>query len=250
MRLLGISFLKSCKFKSNWYNSSRKIVTEVVPPQETVDRIPAADPSLVEILPSWPETEEPELRAAVLRDMQVLPNFVSEEEESSMVQELEPRLKRMRYEFDHWDNAIQGYRETEYSNWNPTNARVMSRVLATAFQTPAAGEALPHAHVLDLASAGFIKPHIDAVRFCGEVIAGICLLSSAVMRLQHEKLPHLQVDALLERRAMYIMRGSARYVFTHAVLGGERSAWRGARLPRRRRLAVITRSCPLSEDTK
>ncbi|XP_013197313.2 alpha-ketoglutarate-dependent dioxygenase alkB homolog 7, mitochondrial [Amyelois transitella] len=249
MRLLAWNQFKNCKVKSTYFISAKKIVTDVEPPPEIVDKIPDADPSLVEILPSWPESEQPELRSAVLRDMRVLPNFVTEAEEASLVQELEPRLKRMRYEFDHWDNAIQGYRETEYSGWSPENARVLRRVRAAAFRGPGAAP-LPLAHVLDLAAAGFIKPHIDAVRFCGEVIAGLCLLSSAVMRLQHETTPHLQLDALLERRALYIMRGCARYQFTHAVLPAERSAWRGAVLRRARRLALITRSQPAPAGTE
>lgn len=63
------------------------------------------DTSYIEILPSWTPEEEPELRATVLRHMRVLPNFVSEEEESALLAEVEPQLKRMRYEFDHWDNV-------------------------------------------------------------------------------------------------------------------------------------------------
>lgn len=37
--------------------------------------------------------------------MRVLPNFITEEEEASLLGEVEPQLKRMRYEFDHWDNV-------------------------------------------------------------------------------------------------------------------------------------------------
>lgn len=63
----------------------------------------------MEVAPSWPPDEDPELRAAVLRDMQVFPNFVSEAEEASLLAELEPYLKRMRYEFDHWDNVRNNF---------------------------------------------------------------------------------------------------------------------------------------------
>lgn len=59
----------------------------------------------MEILPSWKEDEEPDLRTAVLQHMRVLPNFVSEDEEAALLAEVEPQLKRMRYEFDHWDNV-------------------------------------------------------------------------------------------------------------------------------------------------
>lgn len=54
---------------------------------------------------SWPAQEQCEVRTAVQRDMQVLPDFVSEQEEASLLAELEPVLKKMRYEFDHWDNV-------------------------------------------------------------------------------------------------------------------------------------------------
>lgn len=63
------------------------------------------DPSLVQMSASWPPELEPEARAAVKHDMQVLPDFISEHEEANLLAELEPVLKKMRYEFDHWDNV-------------------------------------------------------------------------------------------------------------------------------------------------
>ncbi|KAL0818647.1 hypothetical protein ABMA28_009070 [Loxostege sticticalis] len=243
MRLPTFSILRSLKFKPVRYHIPRTFSSDNVQTKINEEKL-AGDPSLIEFLPSWKEDEEVGLRARVTRDMQVLPDFVTEEEEASLLAELEPVLKRMRYEFDHWDNAIQGFRETERSNWNEANSKVLARVRDVAFASPAVGEPLPHTHVLDLAAAGFIKPHVDAVRFCGGVIAGLCLASGAVMRLRHEQHQHLALDALIDRRCLYIMRGTARYDFNHAVLGGEESAWRGQKLPRRRRIAVITRSKP------
>ncbi|XP_022831755.1 alpha-ketoglutarate-dependent dioxygenase alkB homolog 7, mitochondrial isoform X2 [Spodoptera litura] len=247
MRLLTFSFIKTCKYRKLCGTFPRSISGLVQP-----DVMPVTgDPNLVDIT-SWKEDEEPELRSAVLADMQVYPDFISEKEENALLQELEPILRRMRYEFDHWDNAIQGFRETERRDWSAESSAVLSRVKALAFS--AAGGAplavLPHVHVLDLAAAGHIKPHVDAVRFCGNVIAGLCLVSSAVMELVHTEKSHLQLHALLARRALYIMngsmwyRGAARYSFTHAVLGGARSAWRGRPLPRARRVALICRSAP------
>ncbi|XP_026313471.1 alpha-ketoglutarate-dependent dioxygenase alkB homolog 7, mitochondrial [Hyposmocoma kahamanoa] len=188
---------------------------------------------------------------AVQRDMQVLPEFISEQEETSLLAELEPVLKKMRYEFDHWDNAIHGFRETERSAWWPQNEAVLARVRARALPPGGAGGApLPYAHVLDLAPAGRIKPHVDAVRFCGEVIAGLCLSSAAVMRLRHERDARLVLDALLPRRCLYVMRGTARYEFSHAVLGNEESFFRGARVLKLRRVAVLCRSQPRPQDAQ
>lgn len=243
MRLLTFSFLKSCKYKTACYCVKRMFNGGMLQPN--IVSKSTADVNLVEIAPTWKEDVEPELRSQVLKDMQVYPDFITEKEESSMLAELEPQLKRMRYEFDHWDNAIHGFRETERNRWSETGETVLSRVKALAFAPGAgAGEPLPHVHILDLASAGHIKPHVDAVRFCGEVIAGLCLVSAAVMRLEHSARPELALHALLERRALYIMRGVARYKFSHAVLGGEHSLFRGRTVPRARRVAVICRSKP------
>jgi hypothetical protein len=37
--------------------------------------------------------------------MLVHENFINEQEENSLLEEIEPYLKRMRYEFEHWDNV-------------------------------------------------------------------------------------------------------------------------------------------------
>ncbi|XP_045454366.1 alpha-ketoglutarate-dependent dioxygenase alkB homolog 7, mitochondrial [Melitaea cinxia] len=240
MRILTFSVLRNCKLKSALF---KNLSVEVSYAKSEIDKL--ADPNLVEILPSWKEDEEVELRSAVLKQMRVLPNFITEEEEASLLGEVEPQLKRMRYEFDHWDNAIEGYRETERSQWNAQNSAVLARVRAVAF--PAQAQLLPHAHVLDLAPAGHIRPHVDAVRFCGDTIAGLCLLSRAVMRLAHAERAHLALDALLPRRCLYVMTGAARYQFSHALLGGAHSAWRGERVARSRRVAVIARQRPAPE---
>lgn len=42
----------------------------------------------------------------VVRDMTVHDSFLSEEEEGNILKEIEPYLKRMRYEFNHWDDVI------------------------------------------------------------------------------------------------------------------------------------------------
>ncbi|XP_041972262.1 alpha-ketoglutarate-dependent dioxygenase alkB homolog 7, mitochondrial [Aricia agestis] len=244
----SLKILKRCKLKQisiipNWgvrlYNTDvSKVKVSETPKLE-------GDQSLIEVLPSWKADEEPELRQAVVRHMRVIPDFVSEAEEAALLAEVEPQLKRMRYEYDHWDNAIEGYRETERAQWGGAAEAAMRRVRA-AF--PAGARLLAAAHVLDLAAAGHIRPHVDAVRFCGDTIAGLCLLSAAVMRLAHLRRPHLALDALLQRRALYIMSGVARYEFNHAVLGGEASVWRGARLPRKRRVAIICREQPPPQD--
>ena len=102
--------------------------------------------------------------------------------------------------------------------------------------------------MLDLAAEGEIRGHIDAVRFCGDVIGGISLLSDSVLRLVHEKEPALKCDYLLRRRSLYVMRGAARYEYTHAVLGSGESFFQDRPVPRQRRISIILR-CEPSQQT-
>lgn len=67
-------------------------------------------------------TDTKELNTGVTKDwkvelhntMKILPNFISEKEEEIMIQEIEPYMKRLRYEFSHWDNVSKILFHTEY----------------------------------------------------------------------------------------------------------------------------------------
>lgn len=182
----------------------------------------------------------------VSEGLRVYEDFITEEEESSLFNEVEPYLKRLHYEFDHWDDAINGYRETEKREWNEKNKGVLQRVRSLAF---APGELqLEHVHVLDVMPGGVIRAHIDSIRFCGSTIAGLSLLSSSVMRLIHHEEPTHYADILLARRSLYIMQGAARYKYTHEVLPNEKSFFKGQKVERTRRISVICRSDPFKED--
>ncbi|XP_017277280.1 alpha-ketoglutarate-dependent dioxygenase alkB homolog 7, mitochondrial [Kryptolebias marmoratus] len=185
----------------------------------------------------------PELVRSLGSQVEVRTAFITEEEEAAFLQELEPVLKKKRYEFDHWDDAIHGYRETERLRWGPACEEILNRVRSVAFLD--SGPLLGPVHVLDLDKAGYIKPHIDSVKFCGSTIAGLSLLSDSVMRLVKEDAPHEWLDLLLSRRSLYIMRDQARYDFTHEILRDEESVFSGTRVPRQRRISVICRNRPV-----
>ncbi|KAL6260969.1 hypothetical protein P5V15_008496 [Pogonomyrmex californicus] len=173
--------------------------------------------------------------------MKVLPNFISEKEEDILVQEVDPYMKRLRYEYSHWDNAIHGYRETEWKKWSKDSTQILDRVRKEAF--PVEITQLSLVHILDLAAEGWIKPHIDSVRFCGGIIAGLSLLSDSVMRLTmegHEK--ECVGYFLLLRRSLYIMSGVARYKYHHEILKSEESYFEGRHIPKGRRISIICRS--------
>ncbi|KAH0556642.1 alpha-ketoglutarate-dependent dioxygenase alkB homolog 7, mitochondrial [Cotesia glomerata] len=182
-------------------------------------------------------------RTELLATMRIFQNFISPEEEDSLFREVEPYMKRLRYEFSHWDDAIHGYRETERAKWNEDNSKIIERVKAMAF--PPGMPELGLVHVLDLAAEGKIKPHVDSVRFCGDIIAGISLLSDCVMRLTqvgNEK--EFRHDFLLPRRSLYIMSGVARHKYNHEVLGPEDSIFNDKKINKTRRISIICRSAP------
>ncbi|XP_073510437.1 alpha-ketoglutarate-dependent dioxygenase alkB homolog 7, mitochondrial isoform X2 [Phyllobates terribilis] len=172
------------------------------------------------------------------------PDFITAEEEAALCRELEPVLRKKRYESGHWDDAIHGFREVERLHWSPDSSAVIQRVRDKAF--PPGENQLSLVHVLDLQKDGYIKPHVDSVKFCGSTIAGICLLSSSVMRLVSVENGEERVDLLLPRRCLYIMSGVARFKFTHEILRGEESFFNGVPVPRDRRISIICRNLPVS----
>ncbi|KAG6930337.1 alkB -like protein 7 [Chelydra serpentina] len=100
--------------------------------------------------------------------------------------------------------AIHGFRETEIAQWSEESREILQRVRDMAF--PPGVSQLSLVHVLDLDKTGYIKPHIDSVKFCGCTIAGLSLLSSSVMRLVSEQNPEDWMDLFLPRRSLYILR--------------------------------------------
>ncbi|EDO38222.1 predicted protein, partial [Nematostella vectensis] len=182
------------------------------------------------------------LQDLVSGNLEVCEDFISAEEENLLLKEIEPYLKRQKYQYDHWDGAIHGYRETEKSQWPVEILRIFKRMKDTAFSPGT--KLLPRVHGLDLAPNGYIKPHIDSVKFCGSTIAGLSLLSSSVMRFVHKEHNTVMVDTLLPARSMYIIRNAVRYEFTHEVLSDEMSYWRGEHILRDRRISVILRNQP------
>ncbi|XP_058802664.1 alpha-ketoglutarate-dependent dioxygenase alkB homolog 7, mitochondrial [Phymastichus coffea] len=175
--------------------------------------------------------------------MAIYENFITEYEEKSLLNEVEPYLKRMRYEYAHWDNMIHGYRETEFPKWNEENSKIITKIRKKAF--PPDMPQLGLVHVLDLAEDGWIKPHVDSSRFCGEIIATISLLSESIMRLTcvgHEK--EYWDDFFIPRRSLYIMKGVARHKYNHEILSKQESIYQGKPINKLRRISIICRSEP------
>jgi hypothetical protein len=81
------------------------------------------------------------------------------------------------------------------------------------------------------------------------VVAGLCLLSDAVMVLTPDTdgprpaahAPAPEVRLLLPRRCFYTLTDEARYAWAHAVPAGAAATFRGAAVKRGRRLSIMLR---------
>ncbi|VIO93589.1 spermatogenesis associated 11, putative [Brugia malayi] len=184
-----------------------------------------------------------EMKNVLLQCCTVIPNFITKDEEISLLDEINPHMKRIRYEKSHWDDAIHLYREREQLKWRKENEAILDRIRKHSFEK----EDKQHlfVHILDLHEDGVIKPHIDSVRYCGDVITGLSLLSDAVMRLRHkDRKDELIVDLFLQQRCLYRMAEFSRYEFYHEVLGKAESYFMEKPIPRSRRISIVCRDLP------
>ncbi|XP_028401086.1 alpha-ketoglutarate-dependent dioxygenase alkB homolog 7, mitochondrial-like [Dendronephthya gigantea] len=188
------------------------------------------------------------VKSRISGNLLVSDNFISEEEETMLYDEVRALLEKRSYQNEHWDDAIHGYRESEKESWSKSCMIVFKRVKEASFDS--SHTLLPYVHILDLDSKGFIKPHIDSVKFCGSTIAGLSLLSPSIMRFRHEKFNRVTIDALLPRRSLYICRNAIRYEFTHEILPPELSIWNGDIIGRCRRISLMLRCKPEENSVK
>ena len=94
-------------------------------------------------------------------------------------------------------------------------------------------------HAIQLQASGELKAHVDSIRFSGDIVAGLSLKSSSIMRLQpappeevgdgsnspdtssrnqDSKQEEGHVDLLLPPRSLYALCGASRYLYTHELL--------------------------------
>jgi alkylated DNA repair protein alkB family protein 7 len=137
-------------------------------------------------------------------------------------------LLRRRYEKGHWDAVITNYKEVELADGSMNAPRIPEifertrRLLEINHLEYQPVKWLP-CHGIDLKKDGELKAHVDSVKFSGDLVAGISLSSSCVMRLA----PHVDgeegvmeghVDLFLPPLSLYVLTGVARYRYSHELL--------------------------------
>ncbi|KAG0251709.1 Alpha-ketoglutarate-dependent dioxygenase alkB 7, mitochondrial [Actinomortierella ambigua] len=206
-------------------------------------------------------------RAQILRDFILVPNYLSETEQTMLFDAATKKLKRalgkqVRYEDGHFDGVITRYRECSATDWGG-----VASAPAPASAEPGQGEGherstpaeiicdikhnfFPHhwrwvaPHILELeAGRGGIKPHVDHLDASGEVVAGLCLGSTAVMELIHEADPSKFFRVLLPKGCFYFQRDSVRYHYKHGIpIELEDHSFRGKVFPKDRRISILLRN--------
>ncbi|KAL7511778.1 hypothetical protein ACHAXN_012437 [Cyclotella atomus] len=214
----------------------------------------------------------------------VYPNFITEEESKSIIKEVSKRMKRRRFEQGHWDSVIVGCREVELvipndlpSDSSTSNSdkdspplfvnaiRRTRKHLEAKHLTHSESIRWIPCHAIDLSADGRLDAHVDSIKFSGDIVAGISLLSDSIMRLKpcseewkssdanHTASSSLQVeghvDLYLPKLSLYVLAGMSRFTYTHELLPSgsmfeftnAESKIEGVRVDRGRRLSVIFR---------
>ncbi|ETI38507.1 hypothetical protein F443_15787 [Phytophthora nicotianae P1569] len=178
-------------------------------------------------------------------DLQLMLDVITDDEEKVLSDECARILKRRRFEENHWDDVIIKYKEMERSRWSTETQRILQKVREVAI-LPRDLTYFPAVHVIELAEDGYIKPHVDSIKFSGRVVAGINLLSPSIMRFKEEHGDSV-IDAYLQRRSMYMMTGRVRYHYTHEILPGAQVFRGEVPVNRTHRISIMLRDEFLEE---
>ena len=90
-----------------------------------------------------------------------------------------------------------------------------------------------------------IAPHVDCVPCFSGTIASLSLLSSCEMRFE-ERFSRDRFTRILDPRSLLVLRGPARFDWTHAIPARKSDSIDGQRIPRGRRLSLTFRNVILT----
>ncbi len=141
----------------------------------------------------------------------VYPDFITEQESAALENVILKRMRRKRFEAGHWDSVITGYKEVEIDIHNvyqknpvsPLSVEAIERVRDHIEQTHFSknGERSSNnevewinCHAIHLKKDGELTAHVDSIKFSGDIVAGLSLLSPSIMRLRPAAPSELSTD--------------------------------------------------------
>ncbi|KAJ3265381.1 Alpha-ketoglutarate-dependent dioxygenase alkB 7, mitochondrial [Chytriomyces hyalinus] len=225
--------------------------------------------NLIHFAPAFPSHLRP-----LASQLTIVPAFLSPHVHDCLATAAQLKLKRLArgpYLEGHFDAVIKGYKEATVSAWALPNSlssdplqdkmddayidssdqsvnRILRHFEATvnaflaSHNTPTVKRWLSP-HVLDLRDGNSgIGAHVDHKSAFGDVIAGLCLISPAVMRFRHIEEPAAVFDVLLPPGCMYIQTGSVRHMFTHEIpISPLEHSFNGKVIERKQRISIMVR---------
>ena len=140
--------------------------------------------------------------------IKIIPDFITEREEADLVKFANSKLRKYKYEMNHFDSVIKDYREVTTSKI-PLESKILGYLKDIV---PENSQKWQDFHILDLNKTGYIDYHID--NYSGEYIAGLCLLADSVMSFRKGS---DEFYAYLPRRCLYVQYGFIRKEYEHAL---------------------------------
>lgn len=216
------------------------------------------------------------LRDTYPHDFALFANIITEEEERQLVNDLQVLFKKKKYINNHWDSVISFYKEIELdeNTLNDHSRNIFDRCRKFIDDhTKNNYEYLP-LHAIELAPQGHIgkivmaiqnfevlnrsftpflaDAHVDSVKFSGELVSGLSLLSDRVLTLLPSDSEGNVIDSvnssnvtnvkayafLVPSRSLYFIKGSLRYEYAHSILGVNHTT---KRIPTKKRISVMFR---------
>ena len=168
-------------------------------------------------------------------------NFVTAAESDLLVKEVDFKLKKVKsYQVGHFDNVITNYKEAAPTHFSPAFQNILNRMKSTVIrELDLRDDINVNVHILDLACENSgIGAHTD--HHTGRFVAGLCLLSPAVMIFRRGGEAH---RVLLEENCFYLQHGRLRYEYTHEIPKQEsiEHSIHGYTVARKRRVTVLLR---------
>eukprot|EP00934_Nitzschia_sp_Nitz4_P006031 Nitzschia sp. Nitz4//scaffold189_size62959//37418//38228//NITZ4_006311-RA/size62959-snap-gene-0.9-mRNA-1//-1//CDS//3329539905//6021//frame0 len=155
----------------------------------------------------------------------VYPNFLTPEEGEMISSHVLTRLKRRRYEKGHWDSVIVNYKEVELyeESLDQDMLALIARVRDFIGEHHIDYKPISWlpCHAIDYKKDGELNAHVDSIKFSGDIVSGVSLLSPATMRLVPDDAPEEgHVDIYLPPLSLYALTGVGRYRYSHELLQG------------------------------
>ena len=187
-----------------------------------------------------------------LPGLMIFPNFITEEEEAMIIQELDNvkqqawkvqrhsglhREKRFGVDYDLWSREVRAPKHA-LPDWIATIVIPKLKRIATLHDfTPNDANALEYHRQL----GHWLKDHVDDRKKHKEPIANLSLVGDCYMKFRNTQsrnrnLAVPEKKVLLQRRSLQVMTGSARYDFSHGIQNSD--------LLSDRRVSVTVRETP------